>query len=221
MPDPLTPEDRARARELWNKLPPGPWYARATDDAHFMNARYVGLDEGPGFAHDGGNGMAIGECEPDRVVAITLLQTPLLVEQDACDEITQAIAESRTLLPRALADLDAKDAEIERLTTENNALRAWLLGMTEDFAKSKARLSALDCREVGTVGEVGGSHCPSEKPCLRCRYERRVERVSALEDVLRPFAEAASVRERLQESPKDYVKDEDFLRAAEALNDPA
>ena len=52
---------------------------------------------------------------------------------------------------------------------ENNA------ALRKEAAALRARLSALDCRQVGDVGEVGGSHCPEGQPCMRCRYERLLE----------------------------------------------
>lgn len=45
----------------------------------------------------------------------------------------------------------------------------------EVAASYRARLSALDCRQVGDVGEVSGSHCLDGMPCLRCRYERLLD----------------------------------------------
>ena len=38
----------------------------------------------------------------------------------------------------------------------------------------EAMVESMDCRLVGRVGELSGSHCPLEKPCDRCVAERRV-----------------------------------------------
>ena len=73
-------------------------------------------------------------------------------------------------------------------------------------AELEGQISAFDCRLVGRVGELSGSHCPADRPCDRCIAERRIEELShayavqglALEDLtaerdryreaLRPFA---------------------------------
>lgn len=93
--------DWERDWELCQRATPGPWYPRATDDERFMNAQYVSTDPGPGWLHDGEQGMSVEECEPEKVIAITLLQTPRLasVEDGKWDENTEFIAEAREALP--------------------------------------------------------------------------------------------------------------------------
>lgn len=82
---------------------PAPWFAKATDDEQYMNARYVSTDPGP-FEHD--NKTSLDAHDPDldvvkSCVAITLLQAPSLAIHDAgCwDEDAQFIATARTAVP--------------------------------------------------------------------------------------------------------------------------
>ena len=50
---------------------------------------------------------------------------------------------------------------------ENDQLRARV-------AELEAQIAALDCRLVGRVAELSGSHCPADKPCDRCVAERMI-----------------------------------------------
>ena len=45
-------------------------------------------------------------------------------------------------------------------------------------AELEAQISALDCRLVGRVAELSGSHCPADRPCDRCVADRRIEELS-------------------------------------------
>jgi len=113
-----------RLQELVNKATPGPWYPRATDDDKFMNALYVCSVPGPrrpdepnadlfasgyhGLMFDGGNSMAYGfpdQAQSDSVIAITLLQSPRLADNNECDENTEFIAAARTAVPQLLMEV--------------------------------------------------------------------------------------------------------------------
>lgn len=45
-------------------------------------------------------------------------------------------------------------------------------------AELEAQIAALDCRLVGRVAELSGSHCPADRPCDRFVAERRIEELS-------------------------------------------
>ena len=87
----------------------------------------------------------------------------------------------------------------------------------------RAQISALDCRLVGRVADLSGSHCPADNPCDRCVAERRIEELShayavqglALEDLT---AERDRFREALEIiiSPSENASDPDEI-AKEAL----
>lgn len=116
-----TPDRHEAARRACEAATKGPWYPHATDDDMCMNARYVGLRPSLG-EHDNGCGMVSDHpCqEPsDQVVAITLLQSPRLADNEQCDENMAFIATARTDLPAALD-------EIERLNAENDECKRLL-----------------------------------------------------------------------------------------------
>jgi hypothetical protein len=100
----LSQEELEEIEARCNTASPGPWFAHATDDEYFMNARYVSLEPGE-FRHDNKRGMGYGgadQVDPDKVIAITLLQQPELVYQDKCNENTIFIANARADVPRLL-----------------------------------------------------------------------------------------------------------------------
>lgn len=46
------------------------------------------------------------------------------------------------------------------------------------------RLERTDCRNAGPFYEMSGSHCPPDKPCDRCLWEREEARLrKALEQI--------------------------------------
>ena len=108
--------DLLKDLEICEGATEGPWYARATDDDHYMNARYVGLDAGPGFVHDGVCGMG-GDNKSERVIAITLLQAPDLacVQDERWDENATFIAEARLGWPHAITRALAAEARVKEL----------------------------------------------------------------------------------------------------------
>lgn len=167
--------DHADLRKLAQAAKQGPWFPRATDDASFMNARYVGLDEGPGFVHDGANGMALGEADATRVIAITLLQEPRLADCDECDENAKFIAAANPTTVLALLD------EIERLRKENVEL-----DLAAKLGDALAVL--LDRSATALKGEAapGSRHDCSDLPdvaaALRARVTETDENVDALAD---------------------------------------
>jgi hypothetical protein len=48
----------------------------------------------------------------------------------------------------------------------------------------------MDCRIVGKLAEMSGSHCPIDKPCDRCEYEKEIrnleKHVAELEGLISP-----------------------------------
>ena len=44
----------------------------------------------------------------------------------------------------------------------------------------EAMVESMDCCLVGRVGEMSGSHCPSDKPCDRCVAERRIAKLDRI-----------------------------------------
>lgn len=112
MTAPMTEQRLAEIEARANAATRGPWFAHATDDQMFMNARYVSITPGS-FHHDEGNGMAEGwssQVDSETVVAITLLQSPRLVDPDEMDENTEFIAAARF-------DVPALVMEVRRLRT--------------------------------------------------------------------------------------------------------
>lgn len=64
-------------------------------------------------------------------------------------------------------ELAAAQADIAKLQAENYRLRG--------------SRSNLDCRYTnGNVADIGGSHC-DDRPCDRCRYERRIEELRRIQ----------------------------------------
>ena len=87
--------------ELCNKATPGPWYAGATDDERFMNLHYV-TTEPRSYRHDGKRAFVEGLIRRDKVVAITLLQTPRFADCWQFGENTRFIAQAREGWPHAI-----------------------------------------------------------------------------------------------------------------------
>jgi hypothetical protein len=108
----LTPIEQtwlADVEREWTATTPGTWYAHASDDELFSTARYVSTQpprRGQEFVHDNRRALFAGskdQADPERVVAITLLQNPSLAEADQCDPNTLFIAHMHQHLPRLLA----------------------------------------------------------------------------------------------------------------------
>jgi chromosome segregation ATPase len=121
---------------------------------------------------------------------------------DARAEIERLQAHAKSMIDALNTDIDAKAAEIERLTAalgsagyaralkecddlraeidRLQADRAQLVLMTELLRASNAEVerlrrhrTELDCRyTMGDVADLSGSHCPPDEPCLRCKVER-------------------------------------------------
>ncbi len=103
------------------KATPGPWYAHATDDMYASNALYISVEPGSIDHHDNRHGMEEGnwkQADPGGVVAITLLQSPLLacVKSREWDENSVFIAHART-------DIPLLAAEVRRLRMRVDGLR--------------------------------------------------------------------------------------------------
>jgi len=131
-----------RRRELKLKTTPGLWYCRATDDDHCMNARYVGLSPSPNYLpdheweHDHRQGLAFGNEEqedPDKVIAITLLQVPPLAMVEESDENMEFIvfAHNENVEDEVdwlLSKAEAKNSALEALKTLYADLEGYLIG---------------------------------------------------------------------------------------------
>ena len=86
----------------------------------------------------------------------------------------QAIKDRREAgeLRARVAELEAQVAEIPDLL-----LIAHMQGAEQakdQIQALRAQIESLDCRLVGRVAELSGSHCPADKPCDRCVAERRI-----------------------------------------------
>ncbi len=92
----------------WISTTPGHWYAHLTDDAYSMSASYVSTEIGEiqdGFVVDSGNRMAAGwpeQMDYRRVVAITGLQEPRLVDPDQSEQNALFIANIHQHVPHLL-----------------------------------------------------------------------------------------------------------------------
>lgn len=184
-------EARAKAAAaLAEKATAGPWYAHATDDEYFMNARYVGTVPGPqsrtrtveladgttreftttgDFIHDGGNGMALGfpdQADSESVVAITLLQQPRLADPDGCDENTLFIAAARSDVPALAADVAALVAEVARLRAAQEDARELLVACWHQLAGPVFLLSdgTVHPGAVSTLHELDAYLWPDLQP---------------------------------------------------------
>ena len=115
--------------ELCNKATPGPWYAGVTDDERFMNLHYV-TTEPRSYRHDGERAFVEGLIRRDKVVAITLLQTPRFVDCWQFGENTRFIAQAREGWPHA----------IERAIKAESLVRE-LVGVIDEF-----------CRQINQCG---------------------------------------------------------------------
>lgn len=62
-----------------------------------------------------------------------------------------------------------------------------LIAQARDAVAVRAERDALDCRYAGRYADISGSHCPLDKPCVRCRAEQ----AEAERDRLRGVVEAA------------------------------
>lgn len=103
----LTDEELTEIEVRANAATPGPWYAHATDDEVFSNARYISLEPGE-FRHDNKRSMdsqSDERADSEQVIAITLLQSPRLADCDECDENTLFIAHARSDIPRLIAEI--------------------------------------------------------------------------------------------------------------------
>lgn len=108
-------------KERASDATPGPWFAAATDDDMCMSALYV-TTEPTTFDHSNTHGMAPGDSDsnPEKVVCITLLQSPPLAIHKAqrWDEDTLFIAHAREDVPalvQTVEELRANNEELQSL----------------------------------------------------------------------------------------------------------
>ena len=92
-------------------------------------------------------------------------------------------ADGRAELQPEIDRLRARVAELEAQVNEipDLLLIAHMQGAEQakdQIQALRAQIESLDCRLVGRVAELSGSHCPADKPCDRCVAERRIEELS-------------------------------------------
>ena len=129
--------------ELCNKATPGPWYAGVTDDERFMNLHYV-TTEPRSYRHDGERAFVEGLIRRDKVVAITLLQTPRFVDCWQFGENTRFIAEAREGWPHAIERALKAEALVRELVEaldfmlgDKSTRTDWLVEMGKTYSKAK------------------------------------------------------------------------------------
>ena len=129
--------------ELCNKATPGPWYAGVTDDERFMNLHYV-TTEPRSYRHDGERAFVEGLIRRDKVVAITLLQTPRFVDCWQFGENTRFIAEAREGWPHAIERALKAEALVRELVEaldfmlgDKSTRTDWLVEMGKTYSKVK------------------------------------------------------------------------------------
>ena len=86
-------------------------------------------------------------------------------------------ASERDAARARVAELEAQVAEIPDLL-----LIAHMQGAEQakdQIQALRAQIESLDCRLVGRVAELSGSHCPADNPCDRCVAERRIAGLEA------------------------------------------
>jgi hypothetical protein len=94
--------DEDYLEKLHNQTTPGLWYPRAGDDDMCMNARWISVDPGKGFQHDG----YIYDQDSTKTVAITLLQSPRLADTaDTHDSNLLFICEAKAAIPRLIEEI--------------------------------------------------------------------------------------------------------------------
>ena len=129
--------------ELCNKATPGPWYAGVTDDERFMNLHYV-TTEPRSYRHDGERAFVEGLIRRDKVVAITLLQTPRFVDCWQFGENTRFIAEAREGWPHAIERaLKAEALAQKLLDVLGRVIPSYLVGRLETDLDSVLEANGL------------------------------------------------------------------------------
>ncbi|MFB9993413.1 hypothetical protein ACFFLM_15710 [Deinococcus oregonensis] len=109
----MTDEQLRAIAERVNRTTPGPWFPIVTDDEMYQGTVYVGVQPRGkkaevGLYVDDGRGqklMVENQIDDTQVVAITCLQFPRLVYQDACDDNALFIAHAREDVPALLAEV--------------------------------------------------------------------------------------------------------------------
>jgi hypothetical protein len=110
----LTPAEIAEVKALCDAATPGPWYEK---ERRYATAPTI-LADVPGFA------LATWTR---NIAKVMFDEVHGSADPDVFNN-ARFIAAARTLLPRALATIEARDAEIERLRAENAQLRELLAG---------------------------------------------------------------------------------------------
>lgn len=79
-----------------------------------------------------------------------------------------------------LRALDFAAAEVDSAIYEEaaSAIRA----LEAKVSELRAERSEFDCRFAGRHWEASGSHCPTDRPCLRCQRDRLAAENAALRE---------------------------------------
>lgn len=107
---PRTPDWILEARRIADAADQGPWHQSRADDDKCATALYVARGE-----------FKRGRWpSPEQVVAVTMLQSPVVAVSDAARSNTAFIAAARELVPRLCAEVERLRAQRMRAA---NALR--------------------------------------------------------------------------------------------------
>jgi hypothetical protein len=119
----MTEQELSEIESRCDAATPGPWYARLTDDAFFMNSLYVSTHQGSqqdgSWSLDNKRGLEVGgkhQEPPGQVIAITLLQQPRLADvvDKKWGENTLFIAHAREDIPKLIAEIRQLQKKLRR-----------------------------------------------------------------------------------------------------------
>ena len=88
------------------------------------------------------------------------------------------IKKLRARLDAAESPVRIARANAEKYLTDMKATTEWM-AMQERIKELQAQISTFDCRFAGEYADLSGSHCPIDKPCMRCRNELLQARLDA------------------------------------------
>lgn len=108
-------------------------------------------------------------------------------------EATKENHDLKEELAYVLNDWNALVKAIDAPTNGTAVAHALQLKAKLDEAEKRVRVLEkrethdYDCRMVGKVAEMSGSHCPFDDPCQRCQLDRADDRIARLERLLAPM----------------------------------
>lgn len=103
----------------------------------------------------------------DAIDAIRALEAKVRDSDGALVFAQEANNVLRATIAILRADVENLRADRDRLTSELSAIRA--------------ERSTFDCRYAGQYWEASGSHCPIDRPCVRCQRDRLRDEYDILE----------------------------------------